>query len=97
MPYGILQLFFIFFADFYQKGFLTGISHILFSRVLMFIHAVVSLAFMNNFWTEKNNGMDGKRFIKYLLIYLAIGVLVQMGLNIITENPFKDPPAPSLF
>ncbi|AIQ28383.1 hypothetical protein P40081_09485 [Paenibacillus sp. FSL P4-0081] len=97
VPYGVLQLFLIFFADFYQTGFLTGMSHILYCMGIMFIHAIVSLSLMNNFWREKNNGLDGTRFIKYLLIYLAIALFVQVGLNIVTENPFKDPPAPSFF
>ncbi|AIQ57182.1 hypothetical protein PBOR_09755 [Paenibacillus borealis] len=97
LPAGILVLFYLIFTDFYQRGFLTGLLQGLICLVIMFIHFIVGLVFAEKYWTARNEGLDGKIVIRQFLIYLAIGVLVQISLNIIFENPFKDPPAPSFF
>lgn len=97
LPAGILVLFYLIFTDFYQKGFLTGLLQGLICLIIMFIHFIVGLALAEKYWTARNEGLDGKIVIRQFLIYLAVGVLVQISLNIIFENPFKDPPVQSFF
>lgn len=97
VPAGVQMLFSVIFADFYKKGFLTGLLQAFICLVIMFIHLIMGFYFTEKYWAERNKELDGKRVIRHFLIYLAAGVLAQVCLNIIFENPFVDPPAPSFF
>ncbi|WNS46703.1 hypothetical protein [Paenibacillus sp. MMS20-IR301] len=97
LPAGVSQLFYIIFADFYSNGFLTGLPQFFICLVIMIINLLMGFFFAEKYWLAKNGGQDGKRVIRHFLVYLASGILVQIILNVIIENPFKDPPAPPFF
>lgn len=84
----------------YTKGFLTGIGHMLICMIMIIINAVSIPIIMNRSYKkniiEDNEGDGGSSFLKTVFYTLSISIIVQISLNILIENPFKDPELPNL-
>jgi len=94
IPIAIISLFFLIFPDFYSKGFLTGIAQLyIVCPVMMIANLIISTAYLGEYFksqTAENRVSQNKH--KYFL-RIGISILVQIGLNILIENPFRDPPS----
>jgi hypothetical protein len=96
VPIMIVSLFFLLFPEFYTKGFLTGLGHMLICGIMIllniFLIPIISLNYYKKFIIELTT--DGKaQFTNRILILLSISVVTQVVLSILIENPFKDPPS----
>jgi len=87
IPIILLSLFFIIFSDFYSKGFLTGLSHIIICLLMMAINLAIS-----TIWLGKYFRNEGEQEITKLFFGLILSLIAQCILNILLENPFIDPP-----
>ena len=93
IPVLVVSLFYQIFPEFYSKGFFTGITHIYFvCPLMMIINCIISILYLSEHFknkpTDTNKSPNGRRYFTRIVI----SILVQIGLNILTENPFRDPP-----
>lgn len=87
IPIILVSLFFIMFSDFYSKGFLTGLTHIIICLFMLVINFAISTV-----WLGKYFQADGEYKLSKLFLGLLLSLLAQCMLNILLENPFTDPP-----
>ncbi len=97
-PLFILMLFNIIFADFYSKGFLTGLFHLFICVIAIVVNAITSVIIsINHLRGRSHNNLFDSKFFKQLALFFLVSILGQIVLSIIFENPFKDPPPFSFF
>lgn len=90
VPILILQLFYILFAEFYTKGFLTGMGHFLVCGIMIILNIVGSQILIQRQYTRVKENI-----IRNIFIIITVSIILQVGLSIMIENPFKDPPLPT--
>ncbi|MBP1906334.1 polyferredoxin [Paenibacillus turicensis] len=90
LPILILQLFYILFAEFYTKGFLTGIGHLFVCGIMIIVNIVGSQILI-----QRQYNRVKKNIRRNIFIIITVSIILQVGLSIMIENPFKDPPLPT--
>jgi len=98
IPIIIISLFFIIFSDFYSKGFLTGaVQLFMITPLMILVNIVISMIYLNShFNSSSKKGNIRRNNVKYFKM-LCVSILIQIILNILVENPFKEPPKTSWF
>jgi len=89
-PILLLQLFHIWFAEFYTKGFLTGLGHLLVCGLMIVLNIVISQILIQNQYNK-----DKEKLIINLIILIIVSIILQISLSFMIENPFIDPPLPN--
>lgn len=90
LPILILQLFYILFAEFYTKGFLTGIGHLFVCGIMIILNIVGSQILIQSRYNKEK-----KNLTRNIFIIIIASIILQAALSIMIENPFKDPPLPT--
>ncbi len=91
LPILILQLFYILFAEFYTKGFLTGIGHLLVCGLMIILNIVSSQILIKSQYNKEKENIT-----RNIYIFIIVSIILQVALSIMIENPFKDPPLPNI-
>jgi hypothetical protein len=93
LPYFIVLFFHVIFPDFYTKGFLTGLGHMMIGGIMIFLNLIIGPNVVLLYYKDMvNDKKTPESFYKAILILILVSVAVQVTLNILIENPFKDPP-----
>jgi hypothetical protein len=97
-PLFILMLFNIIFADFYSKGFLTGLLHFFICVIAIVVNAITTVIYsINHLRGRSHDNLIDSDFLKQLALFFIVSILVQIVLSLLFENPFKDPPSFNFF
>ncbi|OKP84688.1 hypothetical protein A3842_07915 [Paenibacillus sp. P3E] len=87
LPVLILELFHLLFPEFYTKGFLTGLGHLLICGLMIILNIVTSQIIIHSQYNKGKEDMT-----RYIIIFIIVSIILQVTLSIMIENPFKDPP-----
>ncbi|OKP92963.1 hypothetical protein A3848_06185 [Paenibacillus sp. P32E] len=91
LPVLILELFHLLFPEFYTKGFLTGLGHLLICGLMIILNIVTSQIIIHSQYNKGKEDMT-----RYIIIFIIVSIILQVTLSIMIENPFKDPPLPNI-
>lgn len=95
VPIFILFLFHLIFADFYTKGFLTGMGHYLVCALMIVANSlslpvIIYRSYKENIIEVEIINKDS--FHNRIILSFLVSILIHIVLSILIENPFKEPP-----
>ncbi|MFC3746205.1 hypothetical protein [Paenibacillus sp. GCM10012306] len=92
LPVLIILLFHVIFPDFYTKGFLTGIGHVIIGGIMMVLNVIIGPNLIVLYYEDMMKSKESTvSFYRAILIFILVSVVVQITLSILIENPFTEP------